>query len=114
MKLSMEKYQRTKFPELEHSKVDHKQNQTKNPSDKECQMKLKGKTTEKEKLMADVELIQQAARTEEQFIQMLQDIGYKPYYRNGSFAGVEGKRRYRMNFSLHYLSPYFDSKIDRC
>ena len=100
MKLSMEQYQQVKFPELEHSKVDHKQSKTKHPTDKECQMKLEGKTTEKEKLIADIELIQQTAPNEEQFIQMLQDIGYKPYYRNGRFAGVEGNRRYRVEFTV--------------
>jgi len=104
MKLSMEQYQRNKFPELEHSKVNHKQSQTKNPTDKEYRMKLKGKTTEKEKLMADIELIQQTARTEEQFIEMLQDMGYKPYYRNGRFAGVEGKRRYRVDYFADKLA----------
>jgi len=54
--------------------------------------------------MADIELIQQTARTEEQFIEMLQDMGYKPYYRNGRFAGVEGKRRYRVDYFADKLA----------
>lgn len=99
MKLSMEYYQQIKFPELEHSKVDHKQSQTKHQTDKEYKMKLKGKTTEKEKLIYDIELIKKTARTEDEFAQMLQEKGYSPYYRNGRFAGVEGKRKYRINYT---------------
>jgi hypothetical protein len=111
MKLSMEQYQRAKFPELEYSKVNHKQSQTKNPTDKEYQIKLKGKISEKEKLMADVNLIQQIARTEEQFIQMLQEMGYRPYYRNGRFSGVESKRRYRIFEYINRDKRGFPEKI---
>lgn len=113
MKLDMETYQQQHFPELVHSVVEHERNKNvkaksakANITEKEYQMKLKGKPTEKEKLMADIKLIQQTARTEEQFIEMLQQMGYKPYYRNGRFAGVEKKRKYRLD------SLYFQIKQD--
>ncbi|MCT4665127.1 MAG: relaxase/mobilization nuclease domain-containing protein [Flavobacteriales bacterium] len=98
VKQNIQKYQLDKYPELEHSLVNHSKSKKKTKiSEKEMQMRLRiGEVSEKEQLYYKVQSIFHASPDIPSFVHTLKHNGIEPYIRNGKLTGIHyGNRKYR-------------------
>lgn len=98
VKQNMQEYQLEKYPELEHSVVNHSKSKKRTKiSEKEMQMKLRtGQVSDKESLYYKVQSIFHASPDIPNFLHTLKNNDIKPYVRNGKHTGIHyGNRKYR-------------------
>jgi hypothetical protein len=93
LKIDLEVYQRTKYPELTKSKVNHAQKHSKEIPSKEQ------RHHQKATLQALVRDAFSNSKNQEMFVKQVQDNGHIPYFRNGTLTGIqfEGDRKYRLS-----------------
>jgi hypothetical protein len=94
-KLEMETFQRERFPELVHSRVDH----TRKTKTRENEQEPR---TKKDRIRVEVEQIMQASSSLDHFFSQLEERGFVPYSRAGKLTGiqVQGGHKYRFSRSL--------------
>ncbi|HZG01000.1 MAG TPA: relaxase/mobilization nuclease domain-containing protein [Chitinophagales bacterium] len=89
LKVEVQRYQLTRFPELSNSTVDHSKNVGTRVSDKEVQFKRRtGRETEKEKLIGMLKTCYKKADSRERFYELLEECGLETYVRGGRVYGV--------------------------
>jgi hypothetical protein len=85
-------------------------------SDKEYQMKAKGKITEREIVISHIQEALSKTKTADEFLQELKGHGYEPYYRNGVLTGITVTRKYRfsgLGFPLDRMRAVDRGREDR-
>lgn len=97
VKKEIELYQRSQYPELIHSQVQHGRGKQ-HIKDKEFQMKRRTRqNSNNEKLMAVIEESLQTAESLEELLDLLIQQGAEPYYRRGKLTGLVWQgRKYRL------------------
>ncbi len=92
LKVAMEKYQRTRYPELQHSRVEF----TKKVHDK---VRLGSRETQKITLNTQIKQAFKNAKNLPDFLSALEVNGHRPYYRREELTGIqfEGNRKFRLS-----------------
>jgi len=109
IKLDMEAFQKSRFPQLSRSEIDHNPSKKKRQhliKDPECQMKLRGVVSDKERLVTALEKAYVEATSEKNFYSLLKKEGFELYHRGGRQAGVVLKRQFRfrtLGYNRHIL-----------
>lgn len=88
IKLELEKYQQQKFPELNHSAIDHDKKRQKSKEDIIEQVKS-SRQTEKQKLASILETAFNQSKSSGEFITFIKSKSYEPYYRNNNLQGIK-------------------------
>jgi hypothetical protein len=91
LKKDIQQYQQEKFPELSKSIITHgkKESRTPKTTEKEYQLKYRtGRETEKEKVIAKINICYNKADSKEFFFKSLNECGLKTYERAGRVTGV--------------------------
>lgn len=97
LKKDFQQFQITRFPELSHSIVGHGKGEKPLFSDKEFQMKLNGRETDKEKILAVLKTCYNKANSKESFFELVKECGLNPYERGGKITGlVFQNRKFRL------------------
>lgn len=117
LKLSMDNFQREKFPELIHSLPHH--GKSKEPLGKNLTTVLdnrNGRVSKKESAIIEIEKMYNQATSLESFLTELKDKGLTPYYRNGTLTGVtlNGSLKFRLSklgFDTEKLSLLPDTPL---
>lgn len=117
LKQQMETHQRTHYPKLAFSQVNHG-NQLPYAKEPEYQaQKRTRKRSSKEELILSLEKTYQNASSLPHFLQALSAQGIDPYYRNGQLVGVwygkVNKRKYRLGrlgFGIDRLKLFYKEK----
>lgn len=98
LKLSMDSFQKRKYPELANSLPKHGRSQDKNASlvtPKERNQYVRA--TQKESLLKALDLAYTKSKSMDGFLDKLRKLGHEPYTRGGRITGVkfEGDRKFR-------------------
>lgn len=88
LKKDFQRFQMERFPELSKSIVNHGKGEKPLFSDKEFQMKLRGRETDKEKILAVLNTCFKKANSKEIFFELLQNCGLTTYKRGGRISGI--------------------------
>ncbi|MDP4103348.1 MAG: relaxase/mobilization nuclease domain-containing protein [Bacillota bacterium] len=99
LKLSMDEYQRKKFPELINSLPRHGRSKEKTEKNKQIN-NAGGRLTQKETLMKTLESVYAKSKSLDDFLAKLRSNGHEPYYRGKDkrLQGIkfEGDRKFRL------------------
>lgn len=98
IKLSLQKYQLEKYPQLKHSLPEH--GKSKRLAKEAIVQRVKTeRQSDKQALIECLEKAYTDSKSEKQFLSRLVQSGHQPYFRNGAFQGIrfEGKMKYRLS-----------------
>ncbi len=97
IKRSLEAYQRVKYPQLSHSLVFGEEGKVQRREVKEKRRNGMSGSVRKQVLQAEVEKALEAARTQEEWVQLLSEQQIKIYQRGGKMAGIVSQgKKYRL------------------
>lgn len=100
LKRDLEAIQKERYPEIQHSTIDHDKNNKDRSHDTEYQIKQRTGTTIKETLRHAIEHALNVAASPEELKQLLQEQGITVYERGGRLQGVlapETNRKFRFS-----------------
>lgn len=100
IKRELEAIQKERYPEIQHSTIDHDKNNKDRSHDTEYQIKQRTGTTIKETLRHAIEHALNVAASPEELKQLLQEQGITVYERGGRLQGVlapETNRKFRFS-----------------
>lgn len=100
LKLSLDAFQREKYPKLVHSLPEHGRSKKLHISQQERQLQNRnGRLTQKQSLLQLLEKTFATSKSLYHFLSHLQAQGHEPYYRAGKLTGVkfDGERKFRLN-----------------
>jgi Relaxase/Mobilisation nuclease domain len=83
LKTKLQDYQKEKYPELEHSVVEH----GKNAKDKLYSKDIR--STKLQTLESHLGIAYSTAISQEDFLDQIKQLGHEPYYRNGKLTGLK-------------------------
>ncbi len=95
LKVAMETYQLTKYPELTHS-LSEKSKASKQ-SKKEIQ--ISERQTQKKALLTCLEEAEKSTKNLNDFLDQIKHNGYEPYYRAGVLTGIKNDQETKFRFS---------------
>jgi len=95
LKLSLDAYQKQKFPELIHSLPEHgKRSKIHSPTNEYPIQNDNTKLSQKQQISGTISEIYSRANSSQEFLSQLKFEGLEPYYRGGSVYGVEDQGRH--------------------
>lgn len=105
LKTQMEQYQRTRYPQLECSQVNHKQRAGKSQSRNEYSLKARTTDTEKSRIAKQVNAALQRAASTDTLITLLEKENLPTYTRGNKLYGVIAPSGRKYRFASMELDP---------
>lgn len=88
IKKELDRYQKEHWPNLVHSLPEHGKKERMKDRERVVEKSKTQRPLEKDILLTVLESAYQSSTSTEQFLSLLQDNGYSPYYRSGTLTGV--------------------------